>query len=508
MGALPAPGAPGKLALPDRNRSAADPDKAAVGQAMTSRAEEVEEQRRWRLRPAFAGVDWFDRMIEGEFLDPEESRARLDRALSRMVAFAARSVPYYRELFVRLGLGPGDVASTRDLPRLPVFTRFDLQEHGAALRPAHLPPGESLGAYTQSSGTTGVPTTVVMTARSGAFFGVLKQREFRWFRFDPARTFAAIRKSSDLPPKPSGEPIGEGETATAPAWPLVGRVFETGPFIGFSQLSPLARKAEWLLERRPAYLLSRAGNLEHLAFEFQERPRPDFLRGLQSISEHVTPSMRARIERVLGAPLHQNYGLNEIGICAARCPEGGRFHVHAEFCHVEIVDDSGRPCPPGGRGRVLVTGLRNPAMPLFRYDSGDLAQVAEGPCPCGRTLPSFGAILGRSRRFALCPPGTLHRVEAIDSAIDHLPPAILALVRQYQLHQFKDESCELRVVAAKPLPAAFFALMREAWDKAGAGRAAVLDIREVEESAFRSEQKFQKFTSDFVPASVAEGESG
>jgi phenylacetate-CoA ligase len=475
---------------------------------MTSLAEELEEQGRWRLRPQCAGLDWFDRLLEGEFLDPEESQARANGALSRMVAFAARSVPYYRDLFARLDLRPEQIASTRDLPRLPVLTRFDLQENLAALQPAHLPPGDRLWGHARSSGTTGVPTTVMMSARSIAFFGALKQREFRWFRFDPMRTFAAIRKSSDLPLKPSGEPIGEGETATAPAWPYVGAVFETGPFVGFSQLSSLSSKADWLLQHRPAYQLSRAGNLEHLAFEFQERPRPDFLRGLQSISEHLTPSMRARMEGVLGAPVHQNYGLNEIGICAGRCPEGGRFHVHAEFCHVEIVDDAGRPCPPGGRGRLLVTGLRNPAMPLLRYDTGDLAEASEGPCPCGRTLPAFGAILGRSRRFALCPPGTLHRVEAIDSAIDHLPPVLLCLVRQYQLHQFKDESFELRVVATKPLPEAFFSLMREAWDNAGAARAAILNVREVEESTFRGEHKFQKFTSDFVSAPVAKGEDG
>ncbi len=52
--------------------------------------------------------------------------------------------------------------------------------------------------------------------------------------------------------------------------------------------------------------------------------------------------MRTHIERSFGVPAHQNYGLNEVGLVAARC-EAGRYHVHAENCHVEIIGEDGRP---------------------------------------------------------------------------------------------------------------------------------------------------------------------
>ena len=55
-------------------------------------------------------------------------------------------------------------------------------------------------------------------------------------------------------------------------------------------------------------------------------------------------------------------------------------------------------------------------MPLIRYDTGDLAQAVEGPCPCGRTLPSFGEIAGRYRRFAGLPDHTRDRVRVLQRA--------------------------------------------------------------------------------------------
>ena len=48
-------------------------------------------------------------------------------------------------------------------------------------------------------------------------------------------------------------------------------------------------------------------------------------------------------------------------------------------------------------GEVVLTSFYNFAMPFIRYDIGDLAIAAHGPCPCGRTLPRLTTVLGRQR---------------------------------------------------------------------------------------------------------------
>ena len=70
---------------------------------------------------------------------------------------------------------------------------------------------------------------------------------------------------------------------------------------------------------------------------------------------------------------------------------------------VEIVDDAGRPVPPGTEGNIVVTCLTNYAMPLLRYRLGDFAELGSD-CSCGRGLPVLKRILGRERNSVLIAP--------------------------------------------------------------------------------------------------------
>ncbi len=469
----------------------------------TNLAIEQEEQRRWVPRPKYAHLDWFDTLVANEFLSVDEQYARQKKMLSNMAAFAATQVPYYRDLFRNLGLNRRDVREPGDLPRLPALTKRTVQENGAELRPPALPRGQRPGPPTASSGSTGPPTRVAQTLQSFRMFVLGKQRELRWCRFDPAATLAHIR-NRPLPPGPDGKPVAEGETGRAETWPLVGPYFETGPFIGLKRTTPLDRIAEWLERERPDYLLTEPSVLEHLAFAFQGRPSPDSLRGLQAIGETMTPGMRERIEKTFGVPVHLNYGLNEFGLIASPCREGGRYHVHAEHYLVEIVDAEGNPCAPGAYGRLLVTTLTNAAMPLIRYDSGDMAQATDGPCPCNRTLPSFGPVLGRYGHIVSQPPDILAAVDALRGAMERLPPELSGDLREYQVHRRRDGDFELRLVVAGVVPSELTEHILEVWHTATGSHPLALSITEVDRIVLSPNRKFFHFTSDFESSPVPE----
>jgi phenylacetate-CoA ligase len=455
---------------------------------------ELEEQKRWLPRPPYAAWTIFDRLVRNEFLPPDEQKARLEERVQRLLDFVAVAVPYYRRSLSRAGAGLARLRGVERLQTLPVLTRKEVQAHLVELGSTFLPPGENIQCTVGTSGSTGQPLRIDHTWRSRVMFCSLKQRELRWFRYDRMGKLAVIRSAADLP-RTVGAAIPDDMPRQFDYWPQVGYFFETGPVVGLALSLPQERQLAWLEEEQPDYLMSLAANIEHLAFGFQAR-RPNVrLRGLEAISMQVTPSMRRFIEQAFGAPLHENYGLNEIGIVASRCPEGGRFHVHSECALVEIVNDDGRPCRPGERGHILVTGLANLAVPLLRYDTGDLADVLEGPCPCGRTLPSFGAIQGRYRRIAFLPAGTWERWMSLREAIVQAPPELLAGMRQFQLHQFRDGRCELRLVMAGEIPEGLLQRLRAAWPAADAP----LHIVKVDSIPLPRGGKFQDFTSDFFP---------
>ena len=471
----------------------------AADDAATDLARELAEQRRWRLRPRYARTAIFDRLVRNEFLSVDEQRAMQARALSRVLRFAAAEVPYYRDLFAARGLAPNDIASADDLPKLPLLDKVAVRTEKARLRPARLPRGEKVYGTFTTSGTTGHPTRVVQTAASNAAYSYLTQRAYRWFRFDPTKTMASIRTAADLPRGPGGEPYSDGVTCRLPRWRYAGTFFQTGAWFGLTSTTPVEQQIDWLRKVRPAYFATPSTWLEYLTYAAGGRTPVDSLEAAIGVVEQMIAPVRERLERVLAAPVHQAYGLNEIGLVAARCP-AGRYHVHTEHCLVEIVDPEGRPCPPGVAGRIAVTALNNLAMPLMRYDTDDLAEIPAEPCPCGRTLPAFENLIGRYRRYIALPAGTYDVYRKIRKAITDMPDELTHSMRQFQMHLYRDGRFQLRVATVGPLPEEFYARARAAWDSVAAGRRETLEIVEVKEIA-RSGAKFQDFTSDYMPGS-------
>ena len=147
----------------------------------------------------------------------------------------------------------------------------------------------------------------------------------------------------------------------------------------------------------------------------------------------------------------------------------------------------------------MVTAFNNRAMPLIRYDTDDVAEVLNGPCPCGRSLPSFGKLVGRYSRIAYLPEGTLGYVGALREALENMPPELARDLRQFQVHQFRDGRFELRLRAVAPLDPPFRERIAAAWRAATAGRDLRLDIVEVAEIERPPSGKYQDFTSDFMP---------
>jgi phenylacetate-CoA ligase len=328
---------------------------------------------------------------------------------------------------------------------------------------------------------------------------MLRQRNHRWGNFDPAGRFASIYSPNSMARLPDGSAARNGVTSRSDRWHHVGKFFVTGPYVGLDNGCSVERQIAWLEEHRPTYLLSMSSNLEHLALGFQDRGRPDDLRGLRAAAQQLTPAMRRTIEGIFQVPVQQSYGFNEIGIVATECLEGRRFHVHTENCLVEIVGADGKPSPAGEFGRLLVTSLSNTAMPLLRYAPDDLAMAVDGPCPCGRTLPSFAAIQGRYSRIAFLPPGVWRHWIAIDQAVKDMPFELLQPLRQYQVHHHRDGRFTVRMVLAGPLSPEFRDRIDSNWAEANREHVFPLEFVEVPEIPRESGVKITNFTSDLVP---------
>ncbi len=438
----------------------------------------------------------YDRLLEHEFETPEQYRARMARNLGDMLRFASREVPHYRDAFHRANIRTVDTDPAATLAALPILSKLDVLDAGRALLAENLPPGEARLHWWESSGTTGRPIRILHSKRSVRMYTLLAQRGCRWHGLDPAAKFADMRIPRLLPRQTDGSLLAAGETARLDKWRDLAD-FATGPYVGISIMTPMDERVAWLRRESPDYLMAYSETLELLGLATGDERPAESLKAVIAISEQLTPSMRSYVERRFGTPVYQLYGLTEFGLAASRC-EAGRYHAHREHCLIEIVDEEGRSCAPGETGRIVITGLSNHAMPLIRYDTGDLAEVADGFCPCGRTLPSFGEIVGRYGRAAYLPAGTMGPVLALREAIETMPAATMRGLREFQIHQYADKRMELRLVVRAPLSDAFFEHVRAEWAKATGGGAELI-CSQVDHIP-RTGGKSEVFTSDFMPA--------
>jgi phenylacetate-CoA ligase len=91
--------------------------------------------------------------------------------------------------------------------------------------------------------------------------------------------------------------------------------------------------------------------------------------------------MREAIGSAFKCGIHNRYGTREVGDIACERIPGEGLDVNFPLHYVEVVDEKGDPVDEGKEGRILVTSLSNFAMPLLRYEIGDLAvpsEIADG----------------------------------------------------------------------------------------------------------------------------------
>lgn len=89
-------------------------------------------------------------------------------------------------------------------------------------------------------------------------------------------------------------------------------------------------------------------------------------------------------EAILQSRLFPHYGSREMALGGAICcPAHEGMHLRENHVIAEIVDEQGRPLPPGERGELVITTIGMEAMPLIRYRTGDYTRRIPGTCPCG-----------------------------------------------------------------------------------------------------------------------------
>ena len=137
-----------------------------------------------------------------------------------------------------------------------------------------------------------------------------------------------------------------------------------------------------------------------------DKPEMFKVESIITISEGLSEAVRKRLKLVFDCPVISHYSNTENGVLAQECLENKEFHVNTASYVVEVLSmESNDPAQPREMGRVVITDLFNKAMPLIRYDTGDLVRLEESS-KCSWNTPVFGKIEGRIHDLIYSTNGT------------------------------------------------------------------------------------------------------
>ena len=345
------------------------------------------------------------------------TKAHLDETLR-----AAVKIRFYAGRF-------GDAPGADDFTTLPILRRSEIRTLNDSV--LSLYPRGSRFSSDSSSGSTGMPAEFLFDASHQVGRFAARVRYLRENGWSPLRRnvwliYAVFRTAQN-----DDEKL------------MQSRIVLRSHFISASP--DLNDKVDALCRLDPVFLYTFPSYLEVLLNVLVETGRKlPSLRKLFIGAEVLEDSLRQRTKEVLGVEIAENYGSTE-AFLAWQCPQG-KYHVNAEHVLVEIVDEQGRAVSPGEIGRVLVTTLENRLAPLVRYEIGDYAVAADGNCPCGRTLPLIGRIIGRAMNLFRMGDGRLISPWHLSTAVRQC-----AEVKQFQIVQNSIQRFTVRLVSERDL---------------------------------------------------------
>ncbi|MGH7320369.1 MAG: phenylacetate--CoA ligase family protein [Candidatus Rokuibacteriota bacterium] len=335
--------------------------------------------------------------MASRYLEPKIERAsraaltRLqERGLRAQIAHAAAHSPFYRTKLKQAGVRAGQIRTLVDLRHLPFTTKDELKadqaEHPLWGSLLAVPFEEVLRVH-MTSATTGRPLAVLDT-----------REDWYGFYHSYARSLHAfgIRKPDMVMAAFSYGPwIGYWSGFYA-AQDLGCAVFPAGGLSTDQRIDALVTYPITVLGCTPSYALFLAEQAARKGIDLakQARIRITWHTGEPGAS---IPATKAKIEAAFGARAFDLTGLTEIAAWGFECDaRAGLTHVHEDYCYPEVLDERDRPVKPGERGELVLTSLYRKGMPLIRYRTRDVVQLADRRCPCGRTLVAFdGGVLAR-----------------------------------------------------------------------------------------------------------------
>lgn len=295
----------------------------------------------------------------------QERSLRQQKKLAEIVALAGASVPYYRDLFRAIGFQPERLeASPQYLQEIPLLTKDILREQGSRMLNEKMRESELHCRHT--NGSTGLVTNVWYDQEALDWTAAVNMRVSELA--GQKKTAKSVQLSSrffeDLPPR-------EAFVEKVRSWALNRKNIAVRS-LDSKSLDAILNQ---IRIQRPYAIYGHPSSLYFLAIRAKEAGADahHLFEVFESTGESIDRHKAEFIESVFGCRISNRYGNAEFGVVAV-----GQTSIQEP----EIIDSVVYPeshSLGNGLEELIFTGLLNTAMPLIRYRTGDIGEVATRP---------------------------------------------------------------------------------------------------------------------------------
>lgn len=304
--------------------------------------------------------------------------------LKRIVAYAYDNVPFYTRRMDEAGVKPKDIATLKDVTKLPFTTKEDFRTnypYGLFARPMR-----DIVRIHASSGTTGKPVVVGYTGNDLDVWSDIVARFI----------VATGGCADDIVQNAFGYGLFTGALGLHMGWEKVGAtVVPISSGNTERQVMLMRDLGVTALVATPSYGLYIGETLAKMGLS----PADLKLRLGFFGAEASTKETHEQLSKMLGVVTNDNYGLTEVmgpgvaGECSFKCG----MHIAEDHFLAEIVDrDTFEPLDEGETGELVITTLTKEGVPVLRYRTKDLTSITKEPCRCGRTMARMSKVVGRT----------------------------------------------------------------------------------------------------------------
>jgi len=364
-------------------------------------------------------------LLESEWCSENEITRYQEIKFMESLRIAFDHSEFYKFWFNKHGVKLSDIKAISDIQKLPLSSKKDIRASGLSYHNNSIPKYALKKSLT--SGTTGQSFTVYNTIKTSCIQWAIWGRHKKRFNISMIRD-KYLMFGARVPISLNSKRIFRKDFGLNRRYLTIYKLSESN----FEKYIDCINNYRYdFIAGYPSSILLLANYILQNNITLLNYPKV-----VITGSDALFPETKKSIAKAFRAEVTDQYGMAEGCGNFSQC-ELGRYHLDFEMGFPEFIDMSENP--NSNIKHLVFTSLSNIAMPLIRYDTGDLVIPTNEKCNCGRKSIVVERIVGREEDYILTPEG--NKIQGLNQVFEYANN-----IDMIQVYQENIDSIEVRYV--------------------------------------------------------------